>query len=438
MGVKETLPVVRLATEVAEWARERPRLKAGVELRRFESRRGTAYAIAREPGSGAYLRLSGDAGALAGLLDGDRTIAQLEATGWDPASVQHLLTSLDAGGLLDHGPEQPAGAASAVPSRRPGAATLISWLRAPTISLPRADAATRAIYRRGGRLAVTPAAAVMAVPLVIGGLIAFTRTWGDDGLSLGAHLPVGSTAALMVLLLLGKVLHELGHALAVQRADRHVIDAGLQLYLGLPAFYVDSTDLLLASRRARIVNALAGPCFEAVVASTASLAVAGWPDGPGRLVLFQLAAISWVSVVLNLVPFLELDGYWLLTDVLETPRLRSRAFAVLRHEVPGRLARRRGALAGHERALAAFGLVSALATIAAIGLAVAFWWLLADAPTIALWRSGLAGRGLIAVAALVVASPGLIALAETADRFELHQPRWPHRPRRKQPWQTSP
>jgi putative peptide zinc metalloprotease protein len=417
-------------------------LKTGTELGRFETRRGGRYAIAREPTSGAYLRLSGEAGALAAHLDGHRTTVDLEtlAAGWEAASVGRLLTSFEAAGLLDPGPsDDPASPAVDPPaSRSPRPLGAVLRPLVPTLRLPRADAVAGAAHRRAGRLVFSRSAAVLIPPFLVAGLIAFLAVWRDDGRAVGVHRSTGSTAAVIALAVLGKVLHELGHALAVKRAGREVIDAGIHLYLGLPAFYVDSTDLLLAPRRARIVNALAGPVAEAVVAATASLVVAVWSDGLVAAVAFPFAAISWASVLLNLVPFLELDGYWLLTDVLDRPRLRARSFDVLRHELPRRLQRRRAAMTGEERALVAFGAVSALATAAAIVAAAILWWLIADGAVTALWGAGAPGRGALGLLAAVIAAPVLSALADAAGAVPFHKHNRPHRPRRRQPWQTSP
>jgi putative peptide zinc metalloprotease protein len=46
-------------------------------------------------------------------------------------------------------------------------------------------------------------------------------------------------------------------------------------------------------------------------------------------VLWQLAAINLAIAAVNLTPLLELDGYYILMDLLERPRLRAQSGAWL-------------------------------------------------------------------------------------------------------------
>jgi putative peptide zinc metalloprotease protein len=133
-------------------------------------------------------------------------------------------------------------------------------------------------------------------------------------------------------------VHELAHALATKHYGREVPRAGF---------------------------VLGGLCCLAQVAVEPGTLVSG--------LLYQAAWIGYVEGALNLLLLLELDGYYLLVDVLEMPGLRPRSFAFLRRELPGRLARRER-LVGDERILVAYGLLGAACTALALVLALAFWW----------------------------------------------------------------
>ena len=55
------------------------------------------------------------------------------------------------------------------------------------------------------------------------------------------------------------------------------------------------------------------------------------PDGPVRTGLFVMASTVWVlTLAINLNPFLRFDGYYLLADLLGTPNLQQRSFALAR------------------------------------------------------------------------------------------------------------
>ena len=62
--------------------------------------------------------------------------------------------------------------------------------------------------------------------------------------------------------LIAVAIHDIGHALVTIHYGRHVRSAGLRLHLGTPAFYVESLDAPLLTRRQRIIQAAAGPWFE--------------------------------------------------------------------------------------------------------------------------------------------------------------------------------
>lgn len=93
-----------------------------------------------------------------------------------------------------------------------------------------------------------------------------------------------------------------------------------------PAFFCDVSSSWRLSRGARAVVALAGVTVNAGLASLAALAAAidlvGQSEFWWRLVLANL-----ITLALNLVPFLKLDGYLLLLAVVDEPFVRPRAMA---------------------------------------------------------------------------------------------------------------
>ena len=107
----------------------------------------------------------------------------------------------------------------------------------------------------------------------------------------------------------------------------------------IPTFYVDVTDIFMASRRARIVNALSGPLTHLFLAAvylwTASLAK------PGLLKAFlaTTAILQTQSFFVALYPFcfLEMDGYHILVDILGTPTLNHDASRFVHQELWSRL-----------------------------------------------------------------------------------------------------
>jgi putative peptide zinc metalloprotease protein len=386
-----------------------PRLRADAEVGERTTRWAEREAIIHAPGTG-YLRLTGAEADLARQLDGDHSLADLAADDFDDPDglalddVVTLVADLGAAGLLAQRPVDVYAALHdrLLPTRTRRRRRVAHAFKEQTIAFRRADVFVGALYRRGGWLLFTWPVVLAGAALTVGGVVALATR----------HRPIvatdvsGGNALVLVCMLLGVLLlHELGHALAVKRAGREVVRAGFMLYLGHPAFFIDSTDLVFANRRQRAVNAVGGPFVEAAVAGLAACVAASAPRLAVASTLNRFAALSYFNVALNLVPFLELDGYWLLTDLLETPRLRARSFALLRSDLPDRLRGRRPPFTRAERAVAAFGVVGFVFTVAALGLAVRIWLRLSGRLLAAGWRAGFAGRVAVVFVVALVAGP---------------------------------
>jgi hypothetical protein len=129
------------------------------------------------------------------------------------------------------------------------------------------------------------------------------------------------------------VVHQLVHALALPHYGRHVKEFGFTMLHGfVPTFYADVTDLFMASRRARITTALAGPLVHLLLGMLylwgASVLGAGLPQA----FLTASGVLQLQSFVVSLYPFwfVDMDGYHILVDLLGMPALREDAFELVR------------------------------------------------------------------------------------------------------------
>lgn len=169
------------------------------------------------------------------------------------------------------------------------------------------------------------------------------------------------------------VVHELAHGLTTTHYGREVPRGGFLLYLAAPGFFMDTSDVWMAPTRARIASAFAGVFSGFVLGGLCALALlAVEPDTLIAGLLYQVASIGYADTAVNLVPLLELDGYYILVDLLDMPRLRQRSFAFLRHLLVGKLARRER-LTPDERLFAVYGVLAAVSTVLAVALALALW-----------------------------------------------------------------
>ena len=364
------------------------------------------------------MRLTEPEAELAASLDGTRTLTELTVAGlahegMDPDLVGDFVRFLHRGGFLTQSwiDTYAVLAARTAPLRTRVVDRVWRQLRTMTIEFPGADRFIDRIYDAAGRWAFAAPAQVIMMAVLVSGLIAFGAQSEAGKFDLLGEPSTGAAVTLFVLGLGALFFHELGHALAIRHAGRRILGAGFQLYLAHPAFFIDSSDMVMAPPRARAMNAAAGPYSQAVVASTAALVAALAGTGEVGELLFRFAGVTYVFTLINLVPFLELDGYWLMTDVLDVPDLRPRALRFLRHELGPRI-RERTRLSAREYGLVLFGVLGALFTVVALVTAWIFWWPIARGFGGGLWRLGSAGQLLLVLLAAVVVGPLIHGLGD--------------------------
>lgn len=129
-----------------------------------------------------------------------------------------------------------------------------------------------------------------------------------------ALLPYSSLEAL---------LHELGHAYAVKAFGREVHYIGIGWYWLTPVAFTDTSDMWLASRRARMWVNFAGVYVDILVASFTAFIGFIFLSYPGvQSLLWLFALYTYIGAFRMLSPLQELDGYYILMDWVEKPKLR--------------------------------------------------------------------------------------------------------------------
>ncbi len=126
-----------------------------------------------------------------------------------------------------------------------------------------------------------------------------------------------------------KVWHELGHGYACKNFGGRVTEMGCKLLVGIPLAYVDASSAWsFAHRYQRILVMLGGMYFELLIAIPATLVWAATPDSWLGAWAYQLIFMAGVATIFfNANPLLKYDGYFVLSELLAIPNLRSRANA---------------------------------------------------------------------------------------------------------------
>jgi putative peptide zinc metalloprotease protein len=141
-------------------------------------------------------------------------------------------------------------------------------------------------------------------------------------------------------------IHELGHAFACKYFGGHVHELGAMLIYFQPAFYCNVNDAwTFPERSRRLWVTAAGTWIQLIVAGLAAIVwVIVDPESVvSRAAFFAVLIGGATTVLANANPLIPLDGYYALSDYLEIPNLRQRAFGhlgwlvrryVLRLDVP--------------------------------------------------------------------------------------------------------
>ncbi|QEF99041.1 Peptidase family M50 [Stieleria maiorica] len=122
-----------------------------------------------------------------------------------------------------------------------------------------------------------------------------------------------------------KIVHECGHAVCAKRHGVRVGRMGIMFFLFAPLAYVDVTDAWkLVRRRDRVQIALAGVYVELAIGAVAALIWWISPVGFAKHLAAQVFLVAGPATLLvNANPLLRLDGYYVLSDLLEIPNLRA-------------------------------------------------------------------------------------------------------------------
>lgn len=121
-----------------------------------------------------------------------------------------------------------------------------------------------------------------------------------------------------VILMALEAIHEFGHGLVCKHFGGEVPEVGFSLVYFTPSFYMDTTDMLLFNRRQRYWVIFAGVWCELVVCGLATLV---WSFSmPGTYLndfAYRALLLSGIETILwNLNPLIQADGYYALADYL--------------------------------------------------------------------------------------------------------------------------
>lgn len=191
------------------------------------------------------------------------------------------------------------------------------------------------LYQNGGFLLFSPFCKIIFGVLIIVGFFAFGLSTSHV---INLFRTIHDSWILVVFLipftLMTVALHELGHALATKSYGREVNYMGVGWHWLGPIAFVDTSDMWLSAKWPRIFVNLAGVYTDLLVAGVSSLLIFVMPGAHIQAFLWIFALYTYLNAFRMLNPLQELDGYYVLMDLFDRPRLRKHAIAWLIKDFP--------------------------------------------------------------------------------------------------------
>ena len=298
--------------------------------------RGERWYLLRNTSNMSTIRINESAYAATALLDGEHSIEAIrkrcaDTYGDEAPTLEELLVllmQLERSNLLISGfpsslksetiPQGATGSSWSLKGFSPTAIRVPLWN--PEKQLSRCAAIARKVFSPI-LLTIWFVAIVACVPIA---LLHYDEVRAE--LTPQFWIPVHALL-LVVIYLVMKFFHELGHALAIKAWGGEVREVGIMFLWLFPCPYVDgSAAAFFPDKYKRAVVSAAGVMAELTMAAIALLVFTQVEPGVVRTLALDVMVIGTASTLFaNGNPLLKFDGYYVLEDLLEIPNLTTRS-----------------------------------------------------------------------------------------------------------------
>lgn len=193
------------------------------------------------------------------------------------------------------------------------------------------------VYNKGIFLFFTWPVLIFFIGLIAYGFYNFIQNYGHVTDNFRNIPPLGWFALILIfpVSFVVVVLHELGHAFTAKKFGHKIQRFGIGWYGFSPIAYTDTSELWVAEQIPRIAVDIAGVAVELIIAGTLAIIA-------NQIANFHVAIFLWIfsltiyyNAFKNLSPVREFDGYSLIMNILDFPRLRKISIDWLVNSLPG-------------------------------------------------------------------------------------------------------
>lgn len=169
----------------------------------------------------------------------------------------------------------------------------------------------------------------LSLPLFILGCHIAARNMNIVAVILANNLMTPRAFIMLPFMLFMLVLHELGHAVVARCNGVNVPEIGVMLYWFMPCAYTNLSGItFLKSRGRRLIVLMAGSFTNFMLSGICLLLLEIVPPGVHEFLIW--CAVSNITIIImNMVFFIKLDGYFILEELMEVKNLRRNAFSYI-------------------------------------------------------------------------------------------------------------
>ena len=133
------------------------------------------------------------------------------------------------------------------------------------------------------------------------------------------HLDTNYMVYLFIIYIVSAFIHEFGHIAACNRFTKKNGEIGVGIYFLFPVFYSNITPIWTSKKEERIITNLAGVYVQLyiIVALFIIYLITGIHE------IQDIIGVTTVIILYQLIPFIRTDGYWILSDLTDSPNLLS-------------------------------------------------------------------------------------------------------------------
>ena len=152
-------------------------------------------------------------------------------------------------------------------------------------------------------------------------------------ISINEVFNVGSILIMIATFFILIVIHETSHAIVCRYYGGQVTEMGFLFLYFQPCCYCNLSDAWLFKKKSQRLAVMSAGLYSQFLLLTLAMVV--WrvtvPHTFVSEVARLLVVVIWITFIFNLNPLIKLDGYYLLSDWLELPNLRSNSFNYLKN-----------------------------------------------------------------------------------------------------------